>query len=557
MTPRALVLALLAALVQDSSSSRIENLTKQWVSEDVAARNKATATLLENWKAWTDQDLVRLQTVSRSSDAEVAGRAKDALERIRFRRKLGERLIALPGLEEAILNGDHSKHLGVITTAEESWSAGDLERSEVRALAEVLKERGIHFSAGELIGGMFSCRMIEPYVTLLVPHLKSEQPESRTEAARWVGTFRAREFTPQLLPLLQDGVPEVRSTATYALGELGDRSHAPAIADRLRDAHPDVRSSAAAALGMMGVQEHRAELAPLLKDAAARPRASAAVALGRLEANNQLGPIAALLEDPDRGVRMRAWMSAGTAPGPSTPRTRATLPECLPFRGTLSRAAETIAPRASRAPARAKGLGSFAAPRRAGTAARPIFESARRAKKVVASISKPERIVTSRPMAATSAGIASVDRAPISSRAKAAASITRPSSASSSRALQSAGTASAPMADNASSTPHSTVRSSCLNARHSARADSFPAGPILASALAAALRTARDSSSRALLRLRAGADAGRRDARHQERVKELHAVTRSYPKCKNAEGSFGRRSATQCRKESSCFWTGT
>src|SRR2546422_5437911 len=127
---------LLLALLLVGQEPKIEDLVLQMSAEGVAARDRAASVLLDRWKSWKEEDLAFLEKASKQSDPEVAGRAKEALGRIRLRRQLGENLIAIQGLEDAILRGTHVERVALLEKVTERWSVGNLDRADVRTFAE-------------------------------------------------------------------------------------------------------------------------------------------------------------------------------------------------------------------------------------------------------------------------------------------------------------------------------------------------------------------------------------------------------------------------------------
>jgi len=94
------------APAQDAPSDRIKDMIRRLGDSDVAARDKAQKEIVHDWEKWSDADLAELGKAGGDSDAERAGRAKQALRDIvQFRSFATHLAITIDKLGAPTING--------------------------------------------------------------------------------------------------------------------------------------------------------------------------------------------------------------------------------------------------------------------------------------------------------------------------------------------------------------------------------------------------------------------------------------------------------------------
>ncbi|MEO0086120.1 MAG: HEAT repeat domain-containing protein [candidate division WOR-3 bacterium] len=167
--------------------------------------------------------------------------------------------------------------------------------------------------------------------------LKSDDPRTRAESARFLGEQRDKVAVPELCRLAQDSFAEVRFEVAIALGRIGDkRAVEPlfeacraetrddvasaqvkgltdlggpaigALVELLGSPRPVVRTMAASGLGRLRANQGVERLIWLLDDRVVMVRKAAARALRRIGDPRGLDALARQIESPDRETELNA-----------------------------------------------------------------------------------------------------------------------------------------------------------------------------------------------------------------------------------------------------------
>jgi HEAT repeat protein len=123
----------------------------------------------------------------------------------------------------------------------------------------------------------------EGAVEALIPCLRSNHTQIRSESARALGILGAAEATGLISKLLEDKEWEVRREAASALGKLNNREALEPLSKVLDDTDSDVREAAALALSKMADRRAVGPLVLALKDEVASVRRIAAAGLSRID----------------------------------------------------------------------------------------------------------------------------------------------------------------------------------------------------------------------------------------------------------------------------------
>lgn len=338
-------------------------------SDNPDTRAEGTLDLLSSWSRWKDADLAELEGVTRDPDPEVAGRAAEALGRIRIRRVLGRAVVdRIVMADLAFLNGSDFRKLEVLRESKRLWKEGALQKSDLAGLeslatsaawddptwlddflkeseatkafsiegdsksrtlkrvAEVERlgatERHHAGKVAEFLGDGAPEVRSAALRLLAKDHAREQAPrvaglltdksaELRTDAMNLLRSWGAKEYAPGVEALLEDPDQAIRRKAMEALGVWGQTTAGPRIAKLLRDPFSPSRADAAYTLGMLVAREYTDDLLPLLADSHAAVRQSAAYALGKFGGTALAPRLLPLLRDPAPEVRWIAAQSLG------------------------------------------------------------------------------------------------------------------------------------------------------------------------------------------------------------------------------------------------------
>ncbi len=332
----ALFLAVL--LAQDA-----ETLLRRLEADDPAERGRAMRELVGRWKDWTDGDLGRLEKAAGGAD-DLAARSREALERIRLRRRVGDRVVAVrPDAEAILLRGDLEGRVQLLRDAASRLYSKTLEPAEVERLVEFALDVRWGPDVQQVLDA--AANLEHPaFSRLLLPHLGSGEPSVRASAAMGLARLRASVHAPKVAALLRDPETDVRVAALHALAELrakgytkeaaallGDKpgrplaeavltylvrteakEQVPAIGRFLERAEGfEEKVDAIEALGRLGAEDQADLLARFLLDRGPGICESALRALGRMRSRRHGDRVAFFLESPEKTVRKEAVEALG------------------------------------------------------------------------------------------------------------------------------------------------------------------------------------------------------------------------------------------------------
>jgi HEAT repeat protein len=302
--------ALLLALLAQGES--MDTLLRRFSEDDPSRRDGATKWIIEGWKSWKEADLSKLQRAADDPEQELAGRAREALETIRLRRRLGETVLReLPDVEKAIRNGSPGRRGDQLLRAAFLWKTGKLDDSHLRTLAAIATESGWRLDADQR--RMLGCPahlqgVVPPYATLVAPLLQDSDPEERTQAALLLGAMGAREHAPEIVTLLKAVDKSSRVAALKALAAMNARDHVRSIADQLDPTEAyEIKLAAIEALARMGASDSYAtKIVPYLQDGAPDLVRAAVDTLGHAGLRGQAPGVAELLQSESLPTRSAA-----------------------------------------------------------------------------------------------------------------------------------------------------------------------------------------------------------------------------------------------------------
>ena len=146
--------------------------------------------------------------------------------------------------------------------------------------------------------------------SLVVPHLKDLNRETKLAAIFALGAMQAKDQETALVALINDKNWMVQYAAIVALGTMRAKDQEAMLVTILKDEREpvDLRRAAASALGAMQAQDQEAMLVTILKDKNNDMdlRSTAASALGAMQANDQEALLVTLLKDKEEEPRVRA-----------------------------------------------------------------------------------------------------------------------------------------------------------------------------------------------------------------------------------------------------------
>ena len=252
------MLALLLLLAQETGAA-----IDAWRSDDPAARDKASATIVSKWK---EADLDALDAASKSSDPEISRRASDATLRIRLRRRVSADLHeTIPDFDARLLYSSAEDRTRFIDDVIEAWSCDRIPETDLAILAEAAIAQQLDFRYEALADSLESerCKALAP---LLLRAFAASHAPTRAMAAMALGNSGRVDLAPALLPLLKDPDREVRITAITAIESLGPAPFVREIKEALSDTDGTVRGWAVQLLDGLDPKAHLETVRPLLKD---------------------------------------------------------------------------------------------------------------------------------------------------------------------------------------------------------------------------------------------------------------------------------------------------
>jgi HEAT repeat protein len=299
------------ALVEETrrAPSEMERRLASLRAGGFAEPEQAVEEVIAGWKTWTDADLAALAAAAADANRDVAERAARAIDTIRARRALGERMLSkIRALDEAVLGDRASEHSRVLASAAAGWRRGELSDAELAALASIAAARRWALTpskAAELVG---RSPPVRPYAPLLVALMGHADPVARRAASAHLAAAGMIEQAGEIAALLRDRDEAVRAAAAEHLVLLDAREHVEAVGRLLRDPEAGVRLRAALAYAALGGKA--SSLEPLLRDASPEARAGAAEAIG-LAGGARAAALAGALKDDDARVREAAAKAVG------------------------------------------------------------------------------------------------------------------------------------------------------------------------------------------------------------------------------------------------------
>jgi HEAT repeat protein len=144
----------------------------------------------------------------------------------------------------------------------------------------------------------------------LIKNLRSEEWETREEAAQLLGDLKDHTAIVPLISVLKDEHPFVRKKASWALGEIGDTMAVKPLITVLTNKDEDWwdREAAALALGKIGSPAVE-PLITVLNNNNLEVRKALALALGEIKDHRVVKPLIMLLNDQSIEVRLQVAMA--------------------------------------------------------------------------------------------------------------------------------------------------------------------------------------------------------------------------------------------------------
>lgn len=150
-----------------------------------------------------------------------------------------------------------------------------------------------------IVGTSQLARMVDmKYAKAILPYLKDQDPEIRSQAAKWLGDIRFQEAGPYLLALLVDEHPRVNFFAAEALGRIGYEPATPSLISLLErndDSDAYIRHAASLALARFNNAEPLIALSNHYSNAV---RLGAVLSLRRMQDSG----VEAFLNDPNEYI---------------------------------------------------------------------------------------------------------------------------------------------------------------------------------------------------------------------------------------------------------------
>ncbi len=316
---RALALAVLV-LGQDP----LDDLLRGLGDDDPTRREACSRRILERWDRWTEDELARLRTSSAGSDAELAGRARELLHRVTFRRAMGSSLLSgEPDLERIVRQGSRTERAELLVRICDRWMDGTIEEAKVRVLAERAAAERWFPQMAEL-SPLTACidrfrgapgKSSHPFARLMAAFLEDPDGATRKAAVETLGRMGAREHAASIARRLRDEDESVVGAALLSLNRLLAVDQFGWIVPLLKK--PGLREPAALVLGQTVARRAAVDVRFLLDDSDAATRAAAASVLGGMGAFEHATAVAALLESDDAALLIRAADALGRMAEPA------------------------------------------------------------------------------------------------------------------------------------------------------------------------------------------------------------------------------------------------
>jgi TonB family protein len=145
----------------------------------------------------------------------------------------------------------------------------------------------------------------------LLSDLRSKDSDTRRDAAKQLGSLRARNAVRALVEALSDKEAKVREASAFALGQITDPAATSLLIPLLADKDAGVRASTAFALGMIGERKAGKALSYGLGDPEPEVRSSVLVAMGLMQDDEGVDEIIEALDDESFDVRYDAVWALG------------------------------------------------------------------------------------------------------------------------------------------------------------------------------------------------------------------------------------------------------
>ncbi|MBI4244944.1 MAG: HEAT repeat domain-containing protein [Planctomycetes bacterium] len=317
------LLFLLGILFQDQAD--FDLLIERLKSDDIKIKQEAHDNLVNSWKDDSIYEKLRVafRQAEENKDYDFRARAQDVLDKMEFRRMLGEQLIKRFGkkLDETLYHCDESSSLEYLKTWLENpkpfglddksrcnkvvrWLMGKFKNFQI-------KQKFIKFLASEPDGWLVEHEIIEGFsvknvsktastdldpdleIGWIAEWLKDEDPIIRSASieglAKTIPRSSGSEYKiclGKIAQMLDDDDSRVRATSARSLGELHARQYEKQIADLLNDQEGLVRGAAAYSLAEMGFESYADTIAKLLLQEDANAQEQAILALGLISGRN-------------------------------------------------------------------------------------------------------------------------------------------------------------------------------------------------------------------------------------------------------------------------------
>jgi HEAT repeat protein len=283
----------------------IDSILRDFKNDDSTVRDRAVQSAIGRAAEWSAKDLEALRAASAAGDRDLAIRAKETLERIEIRRKLGPALFdRCRTLDDLIRHGDSKACVAFVDTVNTAVYQGTARMADLDALVEVMAAYDVDFEAD--IFRLTAGTPYPPYARVLRRIVRNPQSRIRADAIVCLARVGGKAEIPLIVPFLKSESAELRAYAVRSFQEYRDRAAMEPIVALLKDPDSDVRRSVLVTLAGLPARDCIPAIVPLLKDEDARIRRPAVWTLGRMGAIGDAPAIAALLKDPDLDVQQEA-----------------------------------------------------------------------------------------------------------------------------------------------------------------------------------------------------------------------------------------------------------
>lgn len=303
--------SLLGCRTSQSGNSEIEQAIASLYSDDIAERERGSATLSRLGVL----AVARLKELASTSDPEIAGRAKYLIRRIEISGHLSKGIrIRVPEIVDSLTNSDDSATTKSFLLLTSSWKDADSGACILGKDLECLvlpAWRGA-LSEDDQIG---VCRAIGKWRLqgcggVLADALTSPYSRVRSAAAIASGCTRATETLPQLLRIASSD-DAARVDALRALEAMEHPDCAELARGALTNINPAVRAAAVGVLvGLLGPKSTDL-VVPFLTDPDSLVRRVTVMALSPIHSPESRRALLPLLADSDSEVRMLALEDLG------------------------------------------------------------------------------------------------------------------------------------------------------------------------------------------------------------------------------------------------------